>query len=88
MCRLRGLHGRIFTYPEEAEIQLPFSDFVNISEGSMAHFLSHGKISPNSQVIQSTFFFFFYRALLRRQHGVRDTAVDKELKWATQVAQQ
>ena len=55
MCRLRGIHGRIFTYPEQAEIQLPFSDFVNTSEGSMAHFLSHGKISPNSQVIQSTF---------------------------------
>ena len=55
MCRLQGLHGRIFTYPEQAEIQLPFSDFVNISKGSMAHFLSRGKISPNSQVTQSTF---------------------------------
>ena len=55
MCRLWGLHGRIVTYPEQAEIQLPFSDFVNISKGSMAHLLSRGKISPNSQVIQSTF---------------------------------
>lgn len=39
----------IFTYPEQAGIQLPFSDFVNISKGSVAYFPTHGKIRLNSQ---------------------------------------